>query len=94
MTITARTCLKCGTRHWSTQPCPAEDKPKAERARKAVEAVTESKMITKLPEVITKPKTGRKPIGAEAMSGYQRLKRYRDRKKAGNGNQTEPKIAG
>ena len=48
MPVTARTCLHCGTRHWSTQPCPAGDDPKVERAKKAITAVT-----IKLPENVT-----------------------------------------
>jgi hypothetical protein len=43
MPIEAPICLLCGTRHWSTQPCPTKDKPKAECAKKAVEAVAEIK---------------------------------------------------
>jgi hypothetical protein len=66
--------------------------PKAERVKRAVKAVTEinpAAAITKLPPVITKSpvmitKVGRPPIGAKAMSGYERLKRHRAKVRAAN----------
>jgi hypothetical protein len=78
MPVTARTCLQCGTRHWSTQPCPAQDRPEAERVKKVAEAITiKSKVTIKAPVTIKtdtekhpgtgrggrRPGAGRKPSG-------------------------------
>jgi len=90
MPITARTCIHCDTRHWSTQPCPAQDKCKAERAKEA--AVTIKSEVTIKPPVTIKaekksgrggvrPGAGRKPNGgSEAIR--KRVAAHRARRKA------------
>jgi hypothetical protein len=96
MPATARTCLHCDTRHWSTQPCPAQDKPKAERVKKVAEAITiKSKVTIKAPVTIKddiekrsvtgrggkRPGAGRKPNGgSEAVR--KRVAAHRARRKA------------
>jgi hypothetical protein len=90
MPVTARTCLHCGTRHWSTQPCPAQDRPKAERAKEAAVTI-KSEVTIKAPVTINaekksgrggvRPGAGRKPNGgSEAVR--KRVAAHRARKKA------------
>jgi len=89
MSGTARTCLHCGSRHWSTQPCPAQS-PKAERAKKAAVTI-KSEVTIKAPVTIkaekksgrggVRPGAGRKPNGgSEAVR--KRVAAHRARRKA------------
>jgi hypothetical protein len=94
MPLTARTCLQCGTRHWSTQPCPAQEKSKAERAKEAAVTI-KSDVTIKQPVTIKdeiekrsvngrggkRPGAGRKPSGgSEAVR--KRVAAHRARRKA------------
>src|SRR5215467_6069957 len=87
MLVTARTCLHCGTRHWSTQPCPAQS-PKAERAKKA--AVTIKAPVTIKNDTEKRPGTGRggkRPgAGRKANGGSEAVRKrvaaHRARRKA------------
>jgi hypothetical protein len=89
MPVTARTCIRCGTRHWSTQPCLAQEKTKPERAKKAVEAVTikapvaESEMpVAKSIKGGRRQGAGRKPIGVKAMTPAERMRKTRANRSA------------
>ena len=46
---------------------------------KPAQVITE--MITKPAQVITESKRGRRPLGDRAMTGYERLKRYRAKRR-------------
>jgi len=82
-------CPICGEAHWGLGQCPEfATEPKVERAKKAVEAVTEIKPVTKSkPATKSKrggkrPGAGRKPIGERAIPVRQRVAMYRANKRA------------
>jgi hypothetical protein len=99
----ARRCIVCGTKHWSTQPCPAFAAVAAEERRQQIarHAVTKNtptvtknaadNTVTKNPTPFSVTLASSKPHGrppvANPLSDAERARRYRANKRAANAAQ-------
>ncbi len=95
---TPPTCRRCDTKHWSTQPCgvdskaskPRPDTPSLEAVQRDQKEATFTNLVTQVaPIKVTQHDTnkvtrhrGRPRIKDEPLTPAEKMRRYRERKKA------------